>query len=283
MNEDPSVPDLSAAPDVLQGHLWLQELVAGGRLRFQVDDRGLVFGGPDRVFDRWDEPLRYAAAVRHVRERFDAARFRDLVDDPTDYVFYGVSTHACGVPYDWERLPPFLGTDVWSDDDGFLPPDRVERAFDRLGLSPVNALAKEVPARDFDPETYEVPASEWYDGPAAGVVVRNKRGGRAKIESNAGDRTAPDADDSDENAPATDATDAEVLAERFVTDDRIDAVAAALADEDREATVDAVLERIVATVAREERPELLADDAFDERAFRTAVAERVQRRLDRSG
>lgn len=268
MKQYPPVPGVADAPDVLDGHLWLQELVDGALLRFQVDDRGLVFGGPERVFDRWDEPLPYAHAVRHVREAFDAARFRDLVDDPAAYVFYGVSTHFHGVTYDWDRLPSFLGVDVWSDVDGFLPPDRVESAFDRLGLAPVNTFEKEVPARDFDPDGHGIPASAWYEGPAAGVVVRNKRGGRATVEN-------PDA-----TGEAVDPVegDADDLAEQYATDERIAGVAADLDAEGRAASVDAVRDRLVETVARELGVRLAESDVDGDR-FRSAVAERVSRRL----
>jgi hypothetical protein len=272
VKEFPPLPDVADAPGVLEGHLWLQELVDGGPLRFRVDDRGLEFADDDRLFDRWDEPLPYARSVRLVRESFDAAGLRAQVEEPSEYVFFGVATFARSIDYDWDRLPPFLGTDVHSPDDGFLPPDRVARAFDRLGLVPVNALAKEVPARDFDPASYDVPASAWYDGPAAGVVVRNKRGGRARIERDRSGEAAVDPDDAD----------AATLVDRFVTDGRIDAAADALADEDRQPTVDAVLERVVETVAREQQPRLAGVGGIDERAFRAAVAERVQRRLDSS-
>jgi len=27
-------------------------------------------------------------------------------------IFFGVATHYQGTDYDWDRLPPFLGTDV---------------------------------------------------------------------------------------------------------------------------------------------------------------------------
>jgi hypothetical protein len=270
VKQPPATPLVVDAPDVLEGHLWVQELVVGGPLRFQVDDRGMVFGGPERVFDRWDEPLPYAAAVRHVREEFDAARFRDLVDDPADYTFFGVSTHAAGVTYDWDRLPPFLGTDVWSDDNGFLPPDRVEHAFDNLGLDPVNTVQKELPSRDFDPDRYEVPESAWYDGPAAGVVVRNKRGGRTK-------RANPGV--SQERVEPVDA-DAAALAEQHAITARITAVADDLESEGREVRVDALVDRIVETVGRELGARL-ADSDVDESELRSAVAERVARELGR--
>lgn len=270
MHPFPPTPSVDDAPADLfaSGHLWLQEWLVGAPLRFRVDDAGTSFGDRERSFDQWDEPLGYRCAARHVRERFDADAVRAEVADPTDYVFYGVATRDEGIDYDWSRLPPFLGCAVYSAERGFLPPDAAERAFDRLGLEPVNAFEKEVPTRDFHPDRYETPSSAWYDGPAAGTLVRNKRGDRAVISSStvapAGEPSAP--------------VDAETLVERYVTDERVDRTADALAAEGRP-SVDAVLDRIVETIAREQYREFSAA-GIDAEAFRAAAAERVARRID---
>jgi len=196
MRRFPPLPDLDdeeAPDDVLEGHLWLLELIDGSGLRFRMDDSGLLrFGGPEATYADLDAvPLALRSAVRCVRDRFDREALRSAVDDPAGVTFFGVATHRRGTDYDWDRLPSFLGTDVWvggggeadagTTDGAFRPPDSVAAIFDGVGLDPVNAVAREVNARDFDPDRYAVPASAWRDGPAAGVVVRNKRGGRGRI------------------------------------------------------------------------------------------------------
>jgi len=174
MKSYPTIPRVANAPEELfEGHLWLLEKVDGAQLRFQLQGSGLIrFGTRERVFDDPTElPLAYQHAVRHVRERLDRDALRQAVDDVTGVTFFGVSTHRHTVEYDWERLPPFLGIDVHTSEQ-FLPPDRAEGIFERLGLEPVNAVEREVRGRDFDPNSYEIPPSAWYDGPAAGVVIR---------------------------------------------------------------------------------------------------------------
>lgn len=256
----PPLPDV-ADDHGISGHLWIQELVAGEPLRFRLDaGGGLTVADRDRPLD--DPPASLRAAVDHVDRELDRAALMDAAEDPASVVLYGVATRFEGVPYDWDRLPPFLGTDVWSGDRGaYVPPDVVERTFERLGLSPVNAVEKEVDARHLDPAAYEVPSSAWYDGPAAGVVFRDKTGGRAALR-NPPARVEPE--------PLPDDPDA--LADAVVTPERVRRVAADLPDP----AFDAVFEGVLAAAAREEFARL--PDDHGGRAFRTAAAELVGER-----
>ncbi|MFC7081698.1 hypothetical protein [Halorussus caseinilyticus] len=162
---------------------------------------------------------------------------------------------------------------MWNaDEKGFLPPDAVEQIYDRLGLRSVNTLRKEVRAADFDPESYEVPDSAWYDGPAAGVVVRNKTGQRATI-------LHPDFRAEDDAAPVE--ASADELARRYTTRQRVENIARELEDRGRPVTFDAVYDRTVETLAREEHHRLFdGDRSIDVSAFRSAVAARTQELLE---
>lgn len=258
----PPLPEVADAPELFEsGHLWLQELVAGAPLRVRLESTGsLTVADRNRPLE--DPPPSLQAAVDHLERTLDRGALLDAAADPSAVVLYGVATRFEGVPYDFERVPPFLGTDVWSDvREEYLPPDVVERTVERLGLAPVNAVRKEADARHFDLGGYAVPDSAWYDGPAAGVVFRNKTGGRAALRN-------PTARSTVDDLPA----DPGVLAEAVVTGDRIRRVAADLTDPD----FDAVFERTLAAVYREEHARLPAD--LDERAFRTASAELVGER-----
>lgn len=269
----PPVDDASA--DLLaSGHLWLQEYVDGLPLRFSLEPSGLVvLGDRASVYRTESMPLPYAHAARHVRERLDRDALREAVADVAGVTFFGVATTHRVLAYDWERLPPFLGTAVWSDEKGrVLPPDAVEKIFERLGLDPVNALAKEVRAVDFHPDRYEVPASAWYDGPAAGVVLRSKTGGAATLLRPDFAAAAP------EPAPGT----ASEAAAEYVTAARVDAAVDAVEARGEHPTTDAVIERVLEAVVREHHGRLAHDDtAFDLDALRSAVAAAVQRTLGR--
>jgi hypothetical protein len=283
MKEFPPCPSVADAPPELfeRGHVWLHELVDGAPVRFQaLTDGRLRFGDAVRSFDG-DVPPAYAHVVRHVRERFDRGALREAVDDVESVVFFGYAMHRCGVDYDWERTPSFLGCDVWFDDE-YLLPDRVEKVYRRLGLDPLTTLAAERRAADFDPESYTFPESAWYDEPVAGVLVRNKTGLRAALDNPAvgdggrdADGVADDPEDGDGNAGS--ASTAEAVARQYATRARFDAVAARLREEGREVTFDGLFERTVETLLRAHHDRLFGGrEEVDVRALRSAVAERTQ-------
>lgn len=266
MRQFPESPPATDAPDVVsEGHLWLLELVEGAPLRFQIQESGLLrFGDADREYRDADAlPLSVQAAVSEVREQFDRDALREAVDSPTAVTFFGVATRNEGVAYDWERLPAFLGTEVWAGDEGaFRPPDAARAIFERLGLVPTNVLERERRARDFDPASYRFPDSAWRDGPVAGVLIRNKREGRAVLRNSTVEE-APDPLD----------LGSEALAERFATPDRFAAIAESVRERRQQVTVDALLDRLVEAVAREQYGRLeRSREAFDPAAFRSAAA-----------
>jgi hypothetical protein len=258
-------PDAADAPPELfdGGHLWVQELVDGVWLRFRLGaDGALRFAGPEGPYEG-EVPLSLRRSVRHVRERLDRAALR-AATDAESVVFAGVATRERALPYDFGRLPPFLGVAV--HDGRLRSPDAVEGIYDRLGLVPVNTFEQEVRAADVDPEDYEVPASNWYDGPARGVLLRNKTGQWATLDH-------PDAAVEPPDPTDTAATD---LAEH-ATADFVEEIAAEVADAGRPVTVDAVCERAVEALARAHATHFEGRAPVDPGAFRSAVAERVAR------
>ncbi|WP_435194513.1 hypothetical protein [Natronomonas sp. EA1] len=262
MHSIPATPALDDTALLDGGHLWILEAVTGAPVRFQVTDVGLVFGDETDEFQPWGEPLPFRAAARQVRDRFDDAAFRAEVDSPDEYTFVGTATRYEGIAYDWDRLPAFLGTDIVRPDGTVLPPDAVDRAFDRLGLTPLPPVEKETPAKHFSAERFGLPDSAWYDGPAAGLLLRNKTGGRARVDGELPQVAL--AADTDEYARET--------ASRW-----LDGVISA----QDAPTVETVLDRLLERLAREEYARLFEEEspAFDVKAFRSTLSEAVSRRL----
>lgn len=295
MKSHPAIPPVSDAPDgLLAGHLWLFEAVAGVQFCFRLTDAGYVrFGDRHRVYDDPDEiPLPLTCAVRHVRENLERSVLKQAVADVTDVVFFGQATIHTSIDYDWARTPPFLGVDVWSGSDGaFRPLDTIADIFDRVGLDALNTVEREVRARDFDPDSYEFPPSAWYDGPVSGVLVRNKRGDRARLRRQPGQAAEPG---EGSLPPDGETPTPEELTERFATRDRFERVVTSLEDSAEPVTVESLTERTLAVIAREECVSLY--HPADERAsrhfrprvdmdgFRSALFERTRGFLaDRSG
>ena len=266
MKEYPPIPRAADAPERLfeEGHLWVLEQIDGATLRVQLQEAGFLrFGDQSRVYDAPDAvPTPYRPAVRHVRRQLDREALRAATDDVESVVFFGVSTHRHTVAYDWDRIPPFLGFDIW-DGETFLTPGAVQRVLEELGLRPVNALERELPARDFHPDRYAVPDSAWYDGPAAGVVVRNKRGDRATLYH-------PSVAAADDSVPVDGS--AEELAARYATRQRFERLATELDTQDEPVTVDSLQQRAIEDIAREHHRELSrATDPVDMDTFRSEV------------
>ncbi|MFD1567039.1 hypothetical protein [Halolamina litorea] len=273
MKQYPPIPTVGDddAP-AFAGHRWLLEAVEGSPLRFQLQASGAIrFGGERRVYRDDDAvPRECRRAVQHVRERLDREALRAAVPDVTALTFVGWATHRERIDYEWARLPPFLGFDVLAADGGPRPPDAVESIFDRLGLDPINAVEREVHGRDFDPDSYAFPASAWYDGPVAGVLIRDKHGGCARL---------PNDELSVAPAEPIGAEDPESLADAVATERRFEQVATRLRDRGQEATVDRLCDGLLADVYREEHGRLFTDGNIEESALRTAVVRRAQRYL----
>lgn len=273
----PPIPRVEDAPSGLfdTGHLWIQEYVDGARFQFRLLESGMVeFGDGDRTFDGDDVPVPYQHAVRHVRERLDRQALRDATEAVESVVFVGVATHRHAIDYDWDALPSFLGYEIWSDSrDDFYPPDVAEQIYGRLGLDSVNTFQKEVRAVDFDPESSDPPQSNWYDGPAAGVVLRSKTGERAKLLG-----SVLEGAKAEDAAPLEGSPDE--ISRQYATEQRIEAVARALETEGRPVTFETVFERLFETIVRENAQRLFHRGTnLDVQAFRSAVAEQTRKVL----
>ncbi|WP_049972075.1 RNA ligase family protein [Haladaptatus cibarius] len=257
------------------GHFWIQEKVDGTHLRFRLQESGLLqFGDRNRVYDADAIPTPYQHVVRHIRKNLDRSALRSAVENVESVVFFGEAMYQHIIDYDWRRTPSFLGFDIWSDSsERFLSPDRVEAIYDRLGLNHVNTFEKEVRAVDFDPHDYEVPQSNWYDGKAAGVVLRNKTGGRVKLLD--GDFEATNERKTSEKSPKD-------LARECATDRRFERVANALESNGQAVAVDALFERTFETIVREEHARLFGEaNDIDVQAFRSELASLTQQFVSR--
>lgn len=277
MQQCPETPPLDTAADPLSGHIWVQELPTGGELRFQVAASGLVrFGTAEGTFEAASSvPVPYRRAAAAITDGLDRGVLRAATDDTQQVTFCGVATWNRGVPYDWASLPAFVGTDVRSDDKAtYLSPDTATGVFDRLGLATLPAIEKESSAAHTDFSRFDDPSgfpqSAWHNGRAAGVLLRDKSGGRAE---------AWRADRGDTALAQTEWT-ADELAAEYATPERIERTAEHLGDSGGSPTVATIRDRLVADLARESYATLYPDGTFvaDMDGFQSAVAERVQQR-----
>lgn len=270
MKRYPPVPHVEDAPELFDGgHLWVQELLDGAHLRFRMRASGAIeFGDGEGPF-RGEVPLAYEHAVRHVRQRLDREALRAAIDDVETVTFFAEAMHRQSLDYEFDRTPSVLGVDIWDDDrEAFLPPDGVERVFERLGLRVVNTFQKEVRASDFDIDPEAIPESAWRDGPAAGVFIRNKTGKRGKLPN-----PEIEFDTDPEPLEAT----AEEVAARYVTDERLRRIATDVAERDGTVGFETLFDRVFEAILREIHAQLChGQTTIEVREFRSAVAERTR-------
>ncbi len=271
MQSFPSRPPVAQAPTALleHGHLWIEELIAGLPLRFRMDETGLLtFGSDQTVFDRDAIPLNYQHAVRAVREQFDRQRFRTAVATPEAITFFAVTVQHCGIPYDWSTAPALLGIEIWDGIAGnYRGPAAVQQIFTQVGLQPINTIDRERHVRGFDPEQYAMPASAWYDGPVAGIVLRDKTGNRGVLRGGAfPDSTPP------EHTLGT-------ISEDIITDQWLTTLVADLQAMDEPLTVTTVTNRGLERLARENWA-IGTDQGPPIERLRTRLSEQLARVLE---
>ena len=264
------IPHVADAPEELfnTGHLWVLEKLDSPLFRFQLQSSGVIrFGNDRRVFgDRTAVPESLQFGARHVCEQLDREAVSRAVDDVEQVVFFSVATRRRDIEYNWGRLPPVVGIDIWAEKRGFLPPDAVEAIYERLGIEPVNTFERELPPRDFDHEKYAIPQSAWRDGPAAGVVIRNKTGGRAQLENPA----VSERGSSDEPRSAT-----EVIRE-YATKELIAQLSEECVKQGEGIGIETLYDRVFDRVVRSAHPELFGSRSADLEAFKSALSAEIQ-------
>lgn len=159
------------------GHFWIREFVTGGSFLVQMADSGLLeMRDPNGPFDE-SVPWPYRPAVSSLRSELDRERFREAVDDVSNYTFSVLAPLSMGIEYDWDRTPAVIGRAIWDDaDEEYVPIDVTERVFEELGLATLPTIDREVSARDFSPDPGIIPTSVFGSERAAGVELQKKRG-----------------------------------------------------------------------------------------------------------
>ncbi len=273
MHRYPERPRASNAPDGLfdRGHLWLFEAIDGAPLRFQLTDTGAIrFGDATTTFDPEAVPIPYRYAVQEIRGQIDRDALFEAVPALDAVTFFGVAPQRRSIPYEFDRIPGFFGSDIRVTDRGLLPPDITTKIYHELGLTTLEPIEKEVRAVDFDPDRHSVPPSTWYDGPAYGTIARNKTGESAFIPAD--DAPVSEAEVAPDDATAT----AEAFVSSIAVETRCERATTDLNRAGTAVSVDSLFDRVIAAIGRE-YPAQFDDGAIDQRAFSSALRSEIHR------
>ncbi len=161
----------------------VQEKVDGGNLRFYITkDSKIIFGSRTQQLtsnegEDTNVEKNFRRCVDYVREKWEAVR--DIAPDLSGYIFYSENMIKHTMQYDWEKIPPFLGFDIYNIKTGkYLDYKDVKKIFKNLKLEMV-PIIKVCKARDIKEITdKDIPKSKYAslsskDQQAEGVVYKN--------------------------------------------------------------------------------------------------------------
>ena len=170
------VKDIFLNPD---DKIIIQEKIDGANFRFMIKEGNIIFGSRGQELSE-DKDHKYEKNFRRciefVLEVFwsnvdisEAKQFEGLI-------FYGECCVRHSLAYDWDKIPPYLGFDIFScDQDRFYEYEQTKILFETLGLKMV-PLIKETTASEIIKEKIDndyVPQSAYAPRQAEGVVFKN--------------------------------------------------------------------------------------------------------------
>ena len=161
----------------LDDEVVIEEKMDGGNFRFYIKDSNIFFGSRTRDLDN-DNPNTKAfnRCIEFVKERLQDKDLKLL----EGRIYYGECMISHTMQYDWEKIPPFLGFDIYDiEKKKYLA--RKEDLFIGMGL-PVVPLIDKMDVKSFliDPLTDDIVPKSVYaspstaaDNPNAGIDIRH--------------------------------------------------------------------------------------------------------------
>lgn len=222
-----------------QDDIVIQEKMDGANFRFVIKNNKVIFGSRTQQLtsnegEDSNVPKNFRRTCEHIREQL---KEKDL-NWYEGFIFYGEAMHKHTMEYDWERVPPYLGFDIYFiKEKRFIDINESIKMFLDMGLSVVPTIEtrkagvitqlteEDVPISAFPPRSN--PTSK-----AEGIVLKNyNKQIFAKFVR---------AEFKEENAktfggtPKFEETDTGKIVARFCTNTRIDKAIFKLVDEGHE-------------------------------------------------
>ena len=168
-----------------RGNLVLKEKLDGANFRFTVTEDGeFLFGSKNVEYKIDGEPDysenvdgRFTDAIEYIRENCNAERIKETFG--THYTFFAENMvpHSLDYEYDSDPPPQVIGFDVYNHEkEEYLDLESAYSFFNSIGIETAPVVG-EFDAEEFDPESYEIPESDFRDGKMEGVVIINQEVG----------------------------------------------------------------------------------------------------------
>ena len=157
---------------ILDGHIIIEEKVDCANFRTMLTKDKFIMGSRGREL-RDSGEKQFTRCMVHVRERLNANPdvLKNIYDKYGSIILFGEAIIRHTIGYDFERMPPFLGFDVYVvSKHTFLDREDKVRIFNNIGLEPIKLLYDGLYT---DESLLKIPQSVYYNGLAEGVVIKN--------------------------------------------------------------------------------------------------------------
>ena len=282
MEKYPSIPNIEDEEHlIVGGDIIITEKIDGANGRFQFKNGKLYFGTRRTKQTKYGEPLdidemnqNFRHVYKYLKETLDFEKLEEF----EGATFFGECLHKNHIGYDsWEGnhpdidsdTPNYLCFDIYTEEDGFLPFDKVQEICSKINLETPRVIW-EGTYENLDLENFEIPQSEYrtvnedaeeeFDehGLAEGVVIRNKQNNR-KVKYVHPKFSEKNKTYNSKSLQSEEVKQAYEFVNKYVTEARIRKIAYKIRDEREEDKLKMEF--------MEELPLRVIDDVFDEESI----------------
>lgn len=203
----------------------IEEKIDGANFRFMIDGKKFIFGSRTRELTKdLQEQKNWKYCCDYLKETVKPhKKYEGLI-------FFGEVCTKHTINYDFAKMPPFLGFDIYDTFIGkFIDAIEAQKIFEEIGLKFVPIIdikkAKDIAKVNDD----SVPKSKYYDGFAEGVVFKNYN--IQLFAKHVRDRFKEDNKKAFGGTPNYEETHSGMLMSRYCTNARIEKIIHKLKDE----------------------------------------------------
>lgn len=155
-----------------EDEIIVEEKIDGTNMRFMIKDKRIIFGSHTKELENQPEKF-FCRSIEYIKNKLankDLSKYND-------FIFFGEGCIKHTIDYNWDKIPPFLGFDIWRfTENQFIDSATAILIYNQLGLDFVPILniaftAKECLELKMDDSI--IPKSQYYEGQAEGIVFKS--------------------------------------------------------------------------------------------------------------
>jgi len=157
---------------ILEGDIIIEEKMDGANFRFMFRDDRIIWGSRSRSIGDSNQDIggSWRLCVELIKSKVKPRQLGEF----KGLLFFGECMVAHSMAYDWERIPRYLGYDIYDiKGENFLDYATKYAIFQELGLEMVPLVASHDENHKVSQEDLVIPQSEYVDAQAEGIVIKN--------------------------------------------------------------------------------------------------------------